>query len=306
MLPRPRCTVLSPGVLVLALVGFGALLPGCESMPAHHPRIVPAHYDGSFTTWWNDKVIKEVGTYEAGLRHGDIEVYHPTGTLQMQGHFVHGLPEGELRTFHPNGSLAGLETYRGGRLDGVRERYSPTTGVVVERTEFVEGTKHGLDEQWLENGVRVLEGHWSHDLPTGPWRHWDGVSRLAREEHYWIAGGVPSGYLETVYATDGKVSVQTLMTQHDSLWKGWQTTWHDNGRQAGFVEYEGDQRQGRDLSWDRSGALVAEGLRVHDKRSGPWTFFGGRGEVARTVVYEDGNELPAPGATAEAPPSDGL
>ncbi len=280
------------------------LLAACSSTPARRPRAVPVGYEGAFTTWWSDDIVKEEGAYVAGRRHGEIEVFYKDGSPHMSGEFLDGKPHGELTTWHPGGAgVAVVEEFDHGVLDGERVVRAATTGVVVERTRYAGGVRDGRDERWRDDGSRVFEGRWARDLPVGRWRHWDPIGRLSREEHYWVTAGVPTGYLETVFASDGVTTAQTLMLRDGDEWAGRVTTWHDNGQQQSLVEYRGGERHGRDVSWDRGGRLVAEGRREHDLRTGSWTFFGKPGEGARTVVYADDEPVaPAPGEPAPTAP----
>lgn len=276
--PRVRRTALLLGVC-MALA--------CAGGPEKRPRAVPVGFDGEMVLWWNDTEVKERGTYAQGLRNGEIEVFYKDGVKHYEGVFVLGKPQGVLTTYHPKGQVATVENYDNGILEGPLMRFNQKSGALVERTEFSSGQKNGSEQQWRESGRKAFKGQWTYNLPSGKWSHWDPIGRLVREEHYWIIGGVPTGYMETVYTADGVASVQTLKRRVDGEWDGWVTTWHDNGRQSSLAEERGGLGNGRDVSWDRTGRLVSEGMRVNGLREGVWTFFGQPGEEARTVVYVD-------------------
>ena len=290
-------------IAIALVLSLGLILPACEAPPGRRSTAVPIGHEGPFTTWWTDKQFKERGTYLAGQRNGQIDVFYKSGTLHYTGMFVLGQPDGLITTYHPDGQLASTENFDRGRLHGERSRYSATKGELVERIEYQNGIKHGVEEQWGETGRLTLQGEWTSGLPSGVWKHWDPIGRLVREERYWLVGGIPTGYLESVFTSGGIASVQTIRTRTRSgnrdIWAGWVTTWHDNGQQASLVEYEDGLMHGRDASWDRTGRLVSEGRRENDKRTGSWTFFGSRGEGARTVLYLDGEIVPVEAETAE-------
>jgi antitoxin component YwqK of YwqJK toxin-antitoxin module len=268
-----------------------ALLMGCAGPPVKRPRSVPVGYNGELVLYWKDEVVKERGTYVEGLREGEIEVFHKDGNLHFHGQFLNDRPHGELTNYHPNGLVATVEQFTYGVLDGTRTAYSANTGKMVESVEYVAGIKNGDEYRWRDEGRKEFVGHWTGNLPSGKWRHWDPIGRMVSEEHYWIIGGVPTGYLETVYAADGIASVQTLKRREADVWEGWVTTWHGNGRQASLLEERGGLGNGRDVSWDRTGRLVSEGLRENGDRMGQWTFFGQLGEEVRTVVYAHDREV---------------
>ncbi len=279
------------GASLLLLAGMLLCQLGCSMAPVKKPRAVPIGYEGEFTTWWSDAVVKERGHYLAGERHGEVERFYKDGELEFEGHFERGKRHGKLMTYHPGGTLALVENFEQDRLTGPRQLFSEKTGELVERVEYRAGSRHGMEQHWRDSGRKESEGQWQNELPVGTWRHWDPIGRLVREETYWLISGVPTGYLETVYAAGGVASVQTLMRRAGTDWEGWVTTWHENGRQQSLVENRGGARNGRDVSWDTSGRLVAEGLRKEDKRWGTWTFFGLPGDDARTTVYVDDVEV---------------
>ena len=302
MTPSPGPSAGPPGRA--ALLALALVLAGCAAEPTRRPRVVPADHNGEFTTWWSDEIVKEHGTYEAGQRNGEIEVFHKEGGRHYTGEFVAGKPEGTLTTWHEDGTLASVAEYKEGVLDGSHMSYAAGTGDLIESAEYRMGRRHGQLQQWRAGGAPTLEAHFEDDLPVGRWRHWDPIGRLVREERYWVVGGEPAGRLETMFASNGEVSVQTLLTRHGDEWSGWQTTWHDNGRQASLVELLDGRTHGRDAAWDRTGRLVSEGRRAEGKRVGRWTFFGERGEVSRTEYYEAGELVPEPTAPG-APSGDG-
>lgn len=262
-----------------------ALAIACVGPPEERVRTVPIGYDGELVTWWNAKSVKERGTYVSGQRDGPVEAFHKEGTPHFYGVFVLGRPHGELTTYHSNGFVAAVEHYDNGVLDGTVQRFSTKTGAPVEFTEYSGGLKNGVEQHWGSTGRLVFEGRWVRNLPSGKWRHWDALGRMVRDEHYWIVGGVPVGYLETIYAADGIASAQTLKRFDGDAWVGWVTTWHTNGRQSSLLEERAGLGNGRDVSWDKTGRLVAEGWRLDGERNGTWTFFGLPGEETRTVVY---------------------
>lgn len=262
-----------------------ALTLACVGPPEERVRTVPLGYDGYMVTWWNASSVKERGAYVGGLRQGRVEAFHKDGTPHFHGVFVLGRPDGELMTYYPNGFLSSVENYDNGLLEGSVQRFSGKTGELLEFTEYSGGLKNGLEQRWGPTGELVFEGHWARNVPSGKWRHFDALGRLVRDEHYWIVDGAPVGYLETIYAVDGVASAQTLKRFDGDVWAGWVTTWHANGRQSSLVEERAGLGNGRDVSWDKTGRLVAEGWRVNGERDGVWTFFGLPGEEVRTVVY---------------------
>ncbi len=48
-------------------------------------------------------------------------------------------------------------------------------------TEYVDGQKHGLSEQWYRGGAREWQGQYTRGLRTGEWRFWSEAGELDAE-----------------------------------------------------------------------------------------------------------------------------
>ena len=263
----------------------------CSAPSRDRPRQLPPGFDGEYTLWFSDDQPKEHGTARAGRRHGEIERFHPDGSRAFLGTLDNGIPEGRWEYSHPEGGgLQVVENWVAGALEGPREEYYPG-GRLRRVTEYSAGLRDGLEQAWHPDGSLAFTRHWRAGLGVGRWDEFDGKGRLLRTEHRWVADGEEVGYLETVYAAPEVVSVQTLMHRRGDVWAGWETHWHDNGAQAGYVEYEGGRRQGLDRSWSRGGQLVVEGWRVDDKRHGVWRTWSETGVLLDEVEYSLGERV---------------
>lgn len=272
--------------LLIAAVGLG-----CVGEEALKSRSLPSGYSGSFKTWWSDTQIREQGQYERGVRHGQVTVFHPDGTVESVGTYDQGLPVGEMRYHSPGGALRLVEIVHDGVLDGPREDYDKA-GTLRVSVPFRAGRRQGVEQRWHANGTLSTEGSWSNDLPTSQWRHWDGQGRQLSVERFWVAEGRAVGYFESTFdPATGRVTAQSLKTLDDGAWSGWRTFWHDNGVQSGLIEYVDGLRQGRDVSWDRQGRLSVEGQREGDLRSGVWRYWDDSGELLDERVYVRGELL---------------
>ncbi|GJM22533.1 MAG: hypothetical protein DHS20C15_24480 [Planctomycetota bacterium] len=283
----PRLPLLA--VLIAALAACAA--------PSHERwRQIPPGHDGAYTIWWSDDQPKERGEALGGQRHGEIERFHPDGSLSLRGEFVSGVPEGRVEQFYPNdGGLQVAEHRVAGLLQGDREEFYPN-GSLRRRTPYVRDLREGLEEGWHRDGALALRREWRAGLGSGRWEEFDSAGNLLRTEHRWLADGEEVGYLETVYTGPERVSIQTLMRRHAGVWSGWETHWHENGVQAGYVEYEGGRRQGLDRSWARNGQLVVEGWRIDDKRHGIWRTWSQNGALIEELEYSLGEQLTEPSA----------
>jgi len=250
---------------------------------------VPPGYTGSFTIWWSDSKVREEGEYLDGERHGEVRVYHPDGSLSEAGRFERGVPTGRHSAFHTGGVLALTETVVDGVIDGQREEYDER-GRPVAVQQYRAGKRQGLQRNFHPDGSLAREGAWWDDLPVGLWRSFDERGRLQSGEWFWAANGQAVGYLETVYAPDGRITAQAFKSLDDGHWVGWRTFWHTNGVQAGLVDYRDELREGRDLSWSDAGLPLVEGQREGDRPVGAWLMYDDQGELIE--VRDHGEALP--------------
>lgn len=267
-----------------------ALLLGVAcSTPTGNPRRVPVGHTGAFESWWSDTQLREVGEYLDGQRHGPITIYHSDGSLQERGEYSHGVPSGRHELYHPGGVLALVETVTDGVIDGERLEYDEA-GQLHARQTWSRGRRDGPQVIYHPNGSVAREGAWRDDLPVGRWRSFDEQGQLRSEEWFWAADGRPVGYLETVFVAEGRVSAQAYKVWSDGHWDGWRSFWHENGVQAGLVEYHDDLREGRDFAWSRSGQPLVEGFRRGDRRVGRWRFYDESGELVDVRELGDPSE----------------
>lgn len=278
---RPRC--------LSVLVGLVLFLPlACATADEEgKPRRIPMGHTGSFTSWWSDTHVREVGEYKDGQRNGVVTAYHPDGSLAEEGKFVMGMPSGRHVIYHPGGVVALVETVVDGVVHGQREEYDGGGRALAVQT-FEGGKRSGPQRTFHPNGAVAQEGGWTDDLPSGLWRRYDEQGKVTSDEWFWSAAGLPVGYLETVYGGEGQITAQAFKAMEDEHWVGWRTFWHANGVQAGLVEYRDEVRDGRDLSWSETGLPRVEGQRRGDRRVGVWRMYDDVGQLVETRDHGEG------------------
>jgi antitoxin component YwqK of YwqJK toxin-antitoxin module len=73
--------------------------------------------DGRYVEYYENGIIKEIGTYSEGMKTGEWKVYWDNGVINEIGYFEKDKRVGEQRLFHPNGEL-GL---KGKSIEGLKE-----------------------------------------------------------------------------------------------------------------------------------------------------------------------------------------
>lgn len=285
-----RLAMISPTRMVLVLTAL-CLLVACGAS-AGRLRTLPPGHSGAFTTWWTDEVPKERGEYLNGERHGEVQVFHRTGALAMEGRFERGVPVGEIDYHRAEGGRDRTVTWAGGQLAGPHIKYHPS-GQIALQTHYAGGLPDGPERSFHPDGSLRHEGRWSRGLRAGHWRHLAPDGRVLREEHHFVADGRESGYLETVYDEQGRATIQTLMVRQGDTQRGWVSEWHPEGGQSALVEYRDGRRHGRDVSWSPTGVTLREGQLENDLRVGTWRWWDEHGRLTRQARYEDGREVGA-------------
>jgi antitoxin component YwqK of YwqJK toxin-antitoxin module len=85
--------------------------------------------------------------------------------------------------FYKDGTLKTLQRYRAGKLDGESVLYWPN-GKLKRKCSFCNGTRHGFDQMWSEEGILVDEGRYEMGKPVGVHRRFDKKGNVVEEVSY--------------------------------------------------------------------------------------------------------------------------
>lgn len=108
-------------------------------------------------------------TYEGGKLHGTQTHYHTgTNTPRSKREYSHGEGAGLWQTFFPTGELETRCEYAGGKKHGLEEFFT-TDGMRVLSKEYREGIGQGLLQTWYPNGGLQSAGQLVEGLRSGEW-----------------------------------------------------------------------------------------------------------------------------------------
>jgi antitoxin component YwqK of YwqJK toxin-antitoxin module len=114
-------------------------------------------------TYYNIKT-----TYENGVKEGfHGEYYIKSGVLSVETTFINGLLDGKFKKYYRQGELLGIETYKNGIKEGLKETYfrrdfyQQKPNVLRSRYYLKDGKKQGLSESFHENGKLRIKANYN-------------------------------------------------------------------------------------------------------------------------------------------------
>ena len=119
--------------------------------------------------------------------------------------------------------------------------------------------KHGVEEEWYENGARKAERSFSHGLPSGTWRTW-------------YRAGTPESVVEIGDGTE-------LLPMR------W---WYEDGAPRAEGQGRGGVREGPWVYYHRNGLVAERGAFAASRRTGPWVAFDAEGKKRAEGEYREG------------------
>ncbi len=112
---------------------------------------------GHWIWYHEDATIKEEKFYETPERPENlVTLFHPEGTVKIQGSLHQGLPEGRWNYYGENGELHFHVFYKNGRLNGtIRRLYKDSSS----EFDFVDGKKHGAGKYFRKGKLTSTENY---------------------------------------------------------------------------------------------------------------------------------------------------
>jgi len=130
----------------------------------------------------------------------------PTGTKVSEGKEVNKLREGEWLYYHFKAkTIMAKETYRQGKVEGVRRVYFPS-GIVAEETTYVHGLKEGPYKKYTEKGIVLEEAMYKNNNYDGPAIYRDSKGNIASQGMY--KAGLKSGVWK--FLENGKLKEKNM------------------------------------------------------------------------------------------------
>lgn len=87
---------------------------------------------------------------------GPLTLNYPNGDKRLDYFLDSGFFEGQQRTWYPNGQLESSSYYKKGLQVG-EDLFYNEMGQLVSHSFYINGLQHGLYEEWMDNGIKILE-----------------------------------------------------------------------------------------------------------------------------------------------------
>lgn len=162
----------------------------CAIPGTDEPSITMRYEKGSLegtvkaTSPSTEDVTRIEAFYKNNVLEGELIINHPqTGAhvnkSQWRAGKLHGLEEGYSMT---SGKLAYKAAYVDGKLEGEHLAYDSDGIQVIKKTTFAAGRRHGVEEEYSPEGQLIMRGHWTEDLKDGVFEKWNPQGQLVQTQ----------------------------------------------------------------------------------------------------------------------------
>jgi antitoxin component YwqK of YwqJK toxin-antitoxin module len=149
--------------------------------------------EGDWIFYYDTGEKRSEGKYEKGMKQGPWKHYYKNGKLEQDGNYRDDLANGSWKWYYSSGLVHREEFYKRGREDGMSVELD-SLGSVLNQGEYIEGYKTGLWKQWvndhreegeyvdgerngqwlwyIDNGIKVFEGHFENGLAVERHKKW--------------------------------------------------------------------------------------------------------------------------------------
>jgi antitoxin component YwqK of YwqJK toxin-antitoxin module len=99
--------------------------------------------------------------------------FYQDGQQSLDCKFIDAIIERSVR-YYPNGSISSIDHYVNRKREGICEDYydTPHNGVLKVRANYHEDRRHGLFEEFYENGQIKVRSNWDNGNQLGSPEAW--------------------------------------------------------------------------------------------------------------------------------------
>lgn len=179
-------------------------------------------YEGQFK---NDKCI---GTFRYYDEQGNLQAtnefnksgdralnktFASNGRLIATGYYLNQKKDGEWKYYDKiSGQLILVEDNTGGMVNGWSRLYNPSTGVLAEERQYVNGQPEGQCRKYSDTGILIMECRYHNGLLDGPTKTYFPSSVLKEQGNY--TKGQKSGIWKT-YNEDGDIIAEDAFGEQE-------------------------------------------------------------------------------------------
>jgi len=177
-------------------------------------------------TFYDNGNPKHILNYKGDLMEGEQKWYFKNGKLQSIFHYKKGVPDGVAIEYNIGGTKISESFFQKGKLNGQKKNFSDN-GSLVSIETYKDGIKEGLYKKYHQNGKPMIEGYFKNDQFDSTWKYFDRFGIIIGQ------GIFKNG-------------------------KGKLTSWFPNGKIMRTTNYIESKKNGKELIYDKSGALISE------------------------------------------------
>lgn len=229
---------------------------------------------GTWTWYYQDGQIKEVGNYSNGLLQGENLAYYENGMPKYIANFLNDEMNGEYLSFNEKGAMIQKKNFKDGELNGPYKAYFAVGEELLEfHVPYREGKIEDKAIEYYASGEVYKEGLYSSGELHGPERIYNFNKSLFYEQIY--ENGQPTGDYKTFFSNG---NVKEVSQYVDGLFHGPYETYYYDGTLMSEVNYHKGELQGLFRFYDADGKLYYD----YDYNKGKiisYTFYGKDGRI---------------------------
>lgn len=211
------------------------------------------------TLFWEKYAKRKVSLFG---EEKEAIVYLNDGHPFLIGEKKDGKLEGKCKIVDKHGRLTGELFYKNDNLEGLQKYYYPTTGLLSEETNFVNGQKNGISKEYYTNGAIELEANYKNNILNGSFTSY--------------------------YPTGGK---RCEMVFKDNILEGKMTCYYPNGTVEKDINYINNLQEGKSTFYLPNGDIKSTFNYIAGKLEGEAsTYFDGK-IVKTTSSYKNDSNV---------------
>ena len=123
-------------------------------------------FSGMSFTFWENKQMNELYSWEDGQMHGEYKQFTEKGKLVTLITYNQGTKEGPFEYYYETGAMQSRGAFKRGELHGLIEGFY-VTGVQKYAVEYSLGIRNVSSKTWFKNGAPEQFATYTNNLPNG-------------------------------------------------------------------------------------------------------------------------------------------
>ena len=214
--------------------------------------------NGRIINYFVDGTVKELYTFQDGLKTGPFEERTANGVLSVGGAFQKGKKDGTWEFYRFDGMLEKSVSYRADSLDGVYLVMANQTDTLTSGT-YEMGLKTKQWKWFTEEGKLDMEGYFDKGKQDSIWHYYFSTGQLSYIAHF----------------------------KSDLRTGNW-TYYYPNGALYRTGSYLNDLRNGTWQTWYEDSTLLMTGKYLNGKEEGEWLNYWESGRLKDKTTFHEG------------------